>query len=87
MPGSHPICSSDILYDFHDGFRTQSVPNGVLPRPLLSFFRDWTGTLDRVSPIGFDLPKRSHKSAPPSGRGSDCRSRAMPFRRPCCHNR
>jgi hypothetical protein len=45
----------DILKDFDDRFRTQSVPDGVSSRSQLACFGFRPGAVCCIAPIGFDL--------------------------------
>ena len=47
----------DILDILNDGFRAQSVPNRVSPRPAFALIRVGTGASDGVAPVGLDLPE------------------------------
>src|SRR5258707_1256293 len=55
----------DILGNFDDGFRAQSVPDGISPRPVFALLGVGTCASDGVASVGLDLSERAHGLARP----------------------
>jgi hypothetical protein len=55
----------DILDILNDGFRAQTVPDGVSRRPAFTFIPVGTSASDGVASVGLDLPNTRSRAGVP----------------------